>query len=98
MSESAPADDFLSVADKRYLLYDTEWDENEDSISRKCISHERLHWCKSMRDLFDYDKREPRSDEVVAKHEEKWGERVKIWRVRFWECRKDEKKYCEPLY
>jgi len=76
--------------EEAYALYDANWNNIETFELKKALAFRVLAWCKRVRDMFvNYDLQEPNTtidfDNWIDtdEHEEKWAQRVQVWRERF---------------
>jgi len=90
MTERVSIHTVIHQREEAYSLYEANWHNIETLDLKKAMAFRVLAWCKKVRDMFDnYIIPEPSTITKfeswidTAAHEEKWAQRVQVWRERF---------------
>ena len=68
-----------------------EWQDCYTLCEKRLVSQRVLRWCKKKRDIFDLFELDDEPESIieldnwidVEKYQEKWNQRVQVWRSRF---------------
>lgn len=97
MTERTSMHTIINQREEAYLLYEDNWHNIETLDLKKAMAFRVLAWCKRVRDMFNnYQIQQPSSVITleswvdIPDHQEKWTQRVQVWRDRFNETHGNE--------